>query len=448
MTLMSTEHPDSYYVRALAPESARPALHGSVETEVAIIGGGLAGLSAAVSLIEKGQRDVVVLEARRVGWGASGRNAGQVSVGFSLDPWCIEEQVGRASGQALFALTCEAVRLIRARIERYQIRCAGVETGGLKAWWTPDSDDAKRQLEFLNEVLGMRCELWPTEQLRAALRTKRYYHALYSREVFQLQPLSYVRGLAQVIEREQGRIYEETAVRAIDNQNGCWVIRTTRGELRARYVLCACGGYLAELVPEVARALVGLETQVMVTAPLGARLKDAITVPHGVFDSRLDHDYYSTLDGSRLLFGGGVSLGPQHPRRVARRLRRRLLAVYPQLEGALRIENVWSGRMDYSRHQMPLLGQTRAGIWYSAGHGGHGLGTTALLGELFARAVVEKDDSYRLLAPWGLQWTGGLAGLAVAQLTYWYYKGVDVYKEWSAPRKARALLRGSRAQHP
>lgn len=432
----STDYVDTFYVRSIERDAPRPALRGVIETGVAILGGGLAGLSAAASLIEKGHRDVVVLEARRVGWGASGRNAGHVGAGFALEPWYLEARVGRDHGRALFALTREAQDLIRLRIDRYQIPCAKVECGGIKAWWAPDLDEAKHQQEFLEEVLGFSCELWPTERTRAALRTERYHHALFDASVFQLQPLLYVRGLADRIEREGGRIYEGSAAHSLAVRNGCAIIRTEEGEVRARRVLCACGGYLGDLLPEVARAVVPLFTHLIATAPLGERLADAIRVPHSVFDSRLDHDYYSTIRGDRLLFGGGVSIRPVAPERVAGRLRRRLLALYPQLRDVVQIESAWSGLMEYPRHQMPMLGQTRDGIWYSAGHGGLGLGTTALHGELFARAVVDGDDTYRLFEPFRLEWTGGLAGRAAAQLTYWYYQGCDLWKGWFA-RAAR-----------
>lgn len=426
--MRSCEHIDSHHARTAPPEEPRPGLRGRVDAEVAIIGGGLAGLSAALSLIERGVCNVVVLEARRLGWGASGRNAGHVSPGFALDPWSLEEQVGREHGRRLFALTREAARLICARIDRYGISCARQECGGVQVWWTPDLDEAKRQQECMTEVHELRCDLWPAERTRAVLRSSRYHHALYCPEVLQLQPLSYVRGLARQIEKGGARIYEGTEVHSIETREGRALIQTSHGEVRARHVLCAGGGYLRELLPEVSRAVVPLFTHVLATAPLGERLADAIRVPHSVCDSRTDHDYYSTLPGGRLLFGGGVSIFPSTPRRVAERLQKRLLAVYPQLRDVVQIESAWSGLIEYARHFMPMIGQTRNGIWYSAGHGGQGLVTTVLHGELFARALVDGDDTYRLFAPFRLEWTGGFAGRAAAQLMYWYYQGVDLYR--------------------
>lgn len=420
----SLEYVDSHYTRALSDDTPRPALMGLLKTDVVIIGGGLAGLSAAASLVEKGHRDLVVLEASRIGWGASGRNAGHVAPGFAVEPWFIEEQVGRQHGRRLFNLTREAGALLRSRIDRYGIACDKLDCGGIKAWWTPNLEEAKREHDFMQQVLDDRCELWPQDKTRDALRSERYHHAIHSAEVFHLQPLKYVRGLATRLAQEV-RIYEGTAVHDIEIKEGRAIVRTKHGEVHARHVLCACGGYLGKLLPEVSRAVVPLYAHLIATAPLGERLRAVMTGPQSVCDSRIDHDYYSSLPKGRLLFGGGVSIAPLSPEQVTQRLRRRLLAVYPQLADVLHIESAWSGLLEYARHLMPMLGQTTNGIWYSAGHGGQGLGTTALCGELFARAIVDGDDTYRLLAPFRLQWTGGPIGRAAAQLMYWYYQGRD-----------------------
>jgi gamma-glutamylputrescine oxidase len=418
-------HIDSYYARLIPREGARAPLAGAVETDVAVIGGGLSGLSAAISLIEQGHHDVTVLEARRIGWGASGRNAGIIAPGFTLDPMDVVTMVGRDHARKLFALSREAVELVRGRIDRYRIACAASYTGVVKAWWTPGIDDVKRQLDFVEDLVGVRCELWTIEQTRETLVTDRYHHAVFAPDAFQLNPLDYCRGLGEAIERGGGRIHEDTPVRAIDADGDGFVVRVPHGELRARRVLIACGGYVAGLVPEVARALLPIATHVMVTAPLGDRLQRAVRTRAAVFDSRNDHDYYRVLTDGRLLFGGGISVRGEAPEAASAGLRRRLLDVYPQLKDGLQIDAVWGGTMDFPRHLMPMLGQTRAGVWYAAGNAGHGLGTTAMLGDLFARAVTTGDDTYRLLSPFRLQWAGGLAGLAAAQITYWYYRALD-----------------------
>lgn len=417
---------------------AHPSLRGQVETETCIVGGGLAGLCAALSLIEHGNRSLVLLEAHELGSGASGRSAGLVSPGFELTAWDVDELVGREQSQRLFALSWDAVRQLRARIDRYAIACNVADCGLIKPWWTPDLDEARRQRDFAAEVLHMRLELWPSEQTRRVLKTTRYHHALYSSDAFALSPLLYACGVAQAVEAGGGRIHEHSAVIGIENERAGILVKTAQGAVRARRVLIAGGAYLRGIVPELERAILPLLTHVMITAPFGERLPDAICSTAGIFDSRFDHDYYRVIPDGRIVFGGGMSIREDPPERVMKRLRKRFISIYPQLADVLRIEACWSGRMAYPRHQMPMLAELRPDIWYSAGHAGHGLGTTTLLGELFARAVLRGDDTYRALAPFRLQWAGGRAGLIAAKLTFAYYKSLDLVSDFFSSSKAIA----------
>ncbi|MEX0808036.1 MAG: FAD-dependent oxidoreductase [Dongiaceae bacterium] len=421
---MTVDHIDSYYARTRTLGADRPPLEGDRETDIAIIGGGLAGLSAALSLIERGHKNVTVIEARKVGWGASGRNGGFVSPGFAKGMNALIRSVGRDKALALYGLTRDAIALVRRRVDRYAIPCEPVDTGMIQGWWTDDAEGAKHDREELNRVLGETWEFWPRERMREALVTHRYYDGLFRKEGFHFHCLNYARGVAQAIEAGGGRIFEQTPARRIERDNKGWSIQTEDGRLRARQAIVACGGYIRDLHPAMSAAIQPVATYVIATEPLGERLKTAIRGNWMIADSRFDFDYYRALPDTRILFGGGIAIWGENPPGMRARMRRRLLAVYPQLAD-VKIETAWGGTMGYPIHKMPMVGEAEPGLWYTLGYGGHGMGTTAMTGELVAGAIAERDDRYRMLASFSLRGAGGKLGLLGAQALYWYYQGRD-----------------------
>jgi len=427
---MAAGHIDSYYARTATPVPPRPVLRGDIETEVCVVGGGLAGLSTALGLAERG-RSVVLLEARRVAWGASGRNGGFVSPGFACGPESVVKRVGRDRARELYELTREAVRLVRRRIDQYEIPCAPVDSGALKAWWTNDPAAVRRERDYMGETFGVELEIWPRERLREVLITRRYHGALYNPEAFHFHPLNYALGVAAAVESRGGRLFEMSAVTETELDGPTKIVSTAEGRVRTRAVVFACGGYINGLHRRLSAAIQPVATYVMVTEPLGERLQTAIRGPYSAIDSRFDFDYYRPLADTRILWGGGITVRRSEPRRLARLLLRRLLEVYPQLEG-IRAETAWAGLMGYPTHAMPQIGEVSPGAWYCMGFGGHGMATTTMAGERVAAAIAEGDDRYRLFAPFGLSWTGGPAGLAAVQLVYWSYRFRDWLKRWSA----------------
>ncbi|MEX2298771.1 MAG: FAD-binding oxidoreductase [Dongiaceae bacterium] len=425
---MTVDHIDSYYARTRTPGPDRPALEGELETDVAVIGGGLAGLSAALSLIERGHTDVVLIEARKVGWGASGRNGGFVGPGFAGGMNGVIKRLGHDRALALYGLTHDAVRLVRGRIDRYAIPCEPVDTGTIEAWWTDDADGTKRDCDELNRVLGSNWEFWPREKLREALVTRRYYDGIHRQGGFHFHYLNYARGVAQAIEASGGRIFEQTPARRIEHADKGWTIRTEKGRFRAHQVIVACGGYIRDLHPAMSAAIQPIATYVIATEPLGKRMKDVIRGDWMIADSRFDFDYYRPMPDTRILFGGGIAIWGENPPGLRARMRRRLLAVYPQLAD-VKIETAWGGTMGYPIHKMPMVGEAEPGLWYTLGYGGHGMGTTAMTGELVAGAIAEGDDRYKMLAPFSLRGAGGKLGLAGAQVLYWWYQMRDAIKD-------------------
>ncbi|HZF32383.1 MAG TPA: FAD-binding oxidoreductase, partial [Candidatus Angelobacter sp.] len=351
---MNTEHIDSYYARTVNPSPARPPLDGEVETDVCVVGGGLAGLSTALSLAERG-KSVVVLEARRVAWGASGRNGGFVGAGFAAGVDSIIKRAGLEPARRLYALTREAVERIQERIRRYTIACEPIHSGMLRAWWTDDADEPRRIRDHLHDTLGIELEFWPRERVRETLATQRYHDALLYPQAFHFHPLNYALGVAAAVEANGGRIFESSPVIELRPDGPEKHARTARGRIKARSMVMACGGYMDGLHPKLGGAIRPIATWVMATEPLGERLKEAMRGPHSVIDSRFDFDYYRPLPDTRILWGGGITIRRSDPAKLSAIMLRKLLTVYPQLRG-VRVETAWSGLMGYPRHAMVQIG--------------------------------------------------------------------------------------------
>jgi gamma-glutamylputrescine oxidase len=420
-------NPSSYYRATATPARAWEPLDGSARAQVAIIGGGFAGLNTALGLAERGVRDVVLLEREQIGFGASGRNGGFVFAGYSLGEQSLLDQRGESRARALFKLTTEAVGRIRQRIADYAIACDLVDEGVIWANWFRDPVVLRERQALLAEHYGVHWQWLSEAELRAQIHTGRYHGGLYERDALHLHPLNYALGLAAAAVGQGVRIHENSAALGLVRENGCWRVRTAHGEVLADQVVLACGGYLAGLRRSIDRAILPIATYVMVTEPLGARLDECLSTRAAIYDSRFAFDYYRALPDSRLLWGGRISVLNRSPHGVQRLLTRDLLRVFPQLAG-VQIEHAWSGLMSYARHQMPQIGGDGSGLWWGQGFGGHGLAPTCAAGELLAAALAEGDDGWKQFSAYGLGSAGRPFGYLAAQASYWWQQGRDCLK--------------------
>lgn len=419
----------SYYLATAAPHRPYAALEGERDALVAVVGGGFAGLNTALSLAEKGVDGIVLLEAEDIGFGASGRNGGFVFAGYSLDGQALIDRIGVARARALFSRTVDAVDAIRRRIREYDIACDAVDQGVILANWFRDPEILRRQQRLLAEQFGVHRDWLAHEEMAERLRTGRYSAGLFERNALHLHPLDYALGLAAAAAGQGVAIHEHSRVRSLRRQaDGSWVLRTAKGQLRARQVVLACGGYLAGLERRVDRAVLPIATYVMVTEPLGDRLADAVATRAAVYDTRFAFDYYRALSDTRLLWGGRISVRRRSARSVTRLLRRDMLRVYPQLADA-RIEYAWSGLMSYARHEMPQIGGDGNGLWWAQAFGGHGLAPTTVAGHLLAGALAGDDDTWRDFADFGLVDSLRPFGYLGAQARYSWLQLKDRFKE-------------------
>src|SRR5262249_43887257 len=307
---------------------------------------------------------------------------------------------------------------------------------------TDDEEAVLRLVAMLRVDFGVNAEACPTEEVREVLRTQVYYQAVHMPEAFHVHALNYALGLAAAAESAGVRIYEDSPAVALDLLGVRKRIDTPNGRVRANHIVLAGGPHLGAVFPPIAGTVVPVASYIATTAPLGERLAEAITYPGVIADTRRAADYYRVIGGDRLMWGGRITSRLSAPRRLPMLMRRDILRVYPQL-AELEIEYAWSGTMSYAVHKMPQIGELTPGVWLVGAFGGHGLNTTAMAGDLIARAIVERDDRWRLFSAYELVWAGGKIGPAAAQVFHWSMQLRDGIEERLSHRRESARRRAA-----
>lgn len=425
---MQPTYIDTYYSRTAATSETYPRAAGRIEADVCIVGGGLAGLTAALKLARSG-RKVVLLEAQRVAWGASGRNGGFVSAGYATGLAAIERRVGSDQARELYRLSMEGVEIIRSNIDELGMQDAHPVPGIAKALRYDSRGALQAASERQQREFGLQLRYLPREEVRELFVSPKYHEAILDEGAFHFHPLNYGRALAREASRLSVVIHEHSPVVAADLDGARKSIRTKDAEISAAHVVFATGGYTGGVLPALKRAFLPIATYVLLTEQAPDLVQSAIRTQAAILDDRRAGDYYRLVDGgSRILWGGRITTRTTDPRDIATLLRREMVTTYPQLSD-LKVEIAWSGLMSYARHLMPQIGQWTPGVWYCTAFGGHGMNTTAIGGTVIAEGIAGESDRYRLFAPFDLAWTGGIFGRAAAQLTYWSYQAADAARE-------------------
>ncbi len=430
-----------YAQRAEAFE--RPPLTFDLDVDVCVIGGGLAGLTVAREVARRGW-SVVVLETRRVAWGASGRSCGFVLPGFGADARRMVERVGIDRARELWKLSEAGVEYVRATIR--DAAMPGVEpvAGWLDVSKVDSGDEMLAIASLLGQEFGAAIEGWPTEQVRAVLRSDSYFHAIHYPRAFHIDPLAYAHGLAKAALAAGALIFEETPAIAIDPAGVRKRIATPKARVRAAHIVLAGNTQLGALAPGLADTVLPVTGTVAVTAPLGARLGQTIAFRGAVSDSRSANHHYRIVGGDRLMWAGGAGLWPARPRAIAKRFQAAIARTFPQL-GEVAFEDAWSGTMGFSLHCMPQVGEVVPGLWLAGAFGAHGINTSAIAGELIAGAITEHDDRWRLFLPYELVWAGGRLGRLAQRVGAW---SRGLHEDWTASiaRRREAVQRGEAEQ--
>jgi gamma-glutamylputrescine oxidase len=395
MSLLDTDREltrRSYYA-ATAPRTTAyaPLPAGDHACDVAVVGGGLAGLSAALELRERGF-DVVLLEACTIGQGASGRNGGQAIYGLACDVTTIEDQLGRAAARQVFDMSLEALDLMRERIARFAIDCdwrdgyLGVATSARKARALHD------EVELLAARYDHRLRWIDARDLPQWISSPRYAAAAHDTRSGHLHPLKYTLGLARAAASMGARVHEGTVASALARGRlGTTLTMSSGATLRARHVLLAGNVYLNELSPSIAPQLgariMPVGTYIVGSEALAPELAASL-IPCGaaVCDNNFVLDYFRTTPDHRLLYGGRVSYSTRTPADLAASMVRRMTTTFPQLRG-VKADHAWGGFVDISMNRAPDFGRLGDAVYYLQGFSGHGLALTGLAGKLVAEAI-------------------------------------------------------------
>lgn len=412
------DHAAGWYARtAVAPNRWAP-LTFDLDVDVCVIGGGFAGLTAALEVARRGW-SVTLLEARQIAGEASGRNLGFVIPGFQQEVEHIVERCGIDHAKILWALSEDGVEYIRRLIEDTNMPGVEPRDGWLDVSKLDNADAMIPYIALLGSEFGVNAEGWPAERVREVLKSDHYFHAVHFPRAFHIHPLNYAFGLAAAAQAAGVRIFEGTPALTIDPTGVRKRIATPTGRVRANHIVLAANTQLGRVSSELSQTVLPITNYVAVTEPLGQRLKDAVAFEGAVSDSHSSDHHYRIVGGDRLMWSGGTTTWRGDPKRYARFLKDAILHTYPQL-GEVEIAEVWSGTMGFTVHRMPQIGEVQPGVWIASGFAGHGLNITAMAGTLIARGIVENDDAWRLFLPYDLVWAGGVLGRAVRQTTSWW----------------------------
>lgn len=415
------EYPPSWYAATAEIPPARPALEGEHQCDVCVVGAGYTGLSTALHLARQGF-SVIVVEAHRAGWGASGRNGGQAASGHRIDQEALEAIAGKRKAHLLWDMAEEAKALVRGLIEENGIDCqpqAGVIHADHKKRYVAGS---RAYVEKLQRDYGYEhIRFLDADEVRAMVASPGYFGGAIDTGAFHLHPLRYALGLAAAAERAGVRIFEHSEVTRI-RKTGKPEVRTAAGSVTPAHVVIACNGYLGEPDKPASRHIMPINNFIIATEPLGEDgAKALISNNAAVADSRFVINYFRLSSDHRLLFGGGENYGYRFPADIKRFVRKPMLKVFPQLKD-VRVDYGWGGTLAITMKRVPLLWK-RGKVWHSSGYSGHGITIATLAGKLIAEAIAGQEKRFDLMAklptpafPGGEMLRGPMLALAMS----WY----------------------------
>ncbi|GIZ13741.1 FAD-binding oxidoreductase [Pseudomonas sp. NCCP-436] len=389
----SPQHAASYYAASVNRQQAYPPLDTEVVVDVCVVGGGFSGLNTAIELAQKGLT-VALLEARKIGWGASGRNGGQLIRGVGHDVEQFESIVGRDGVRQFKLMGLEAVEIVRQRVEQFGIDC-DLTWGYCDLANKPDHFDGFSKDKAELESLGYRHELRlvPKERIHEVVGSDNYHGAMIDMGSGHLHPLNLALGEAAAAQSLGVRLFEESPVTRIDYGSELRV-HTPQGMVRAKNLVLACNAYINDLNPTLSGKVLPAGSYIIATEPLSeAQARQLIPQNMALCDQRVTVDYYRLSADRRLLFGGACHYSGRDPADIAAYMRPKMLKVFPQL-ASVRIDYQWGGMIGIGANRLPQIGRLKdqPNVFHAQAYAGHGVNATHLAGKLLAEAIAGQES--------------------------------------------------------
>ena len=382
---------NSYYAASANEYPAYPKLAGDIEADVCVVGGGFAGLSSAIELADRGYK-VVVLEANYIGFGASGRNGGQIIAGLACEQDVIESALGLEAAKQVWNMTLEALDLVRERVKRFNINCdlvdgfLGVSVNEkkgkkLRHWF----DDMAKKYQYNADTKWIE-----PAYLKDWINSPRYFNGYYDKRGGHIHPLNYCLGLARGAASLGVQIYQNSAVTQLQ-QGETVKLQTEAGAVKAKFVVLAGNIFLPEIAPKLApnlgKRIMPVGTYIIGTEPIDEKLA-AKLIPKNcaVCDTNFVLDYFRLSKECRMIYGGRVSYSAMTPRNLTGKMQARMAETFPQLKNTS-VDYTWGGYVDITMNRAPDFGRLENNVYYLQGFSGHGVALTGLAGKLVAEAI-------------------------------------------------------------
>jgi gamma-glutamylputrescine oxidase len=424
--MQQINHTSSYYAATANDRRERPALSGDIQADICVVGGGFTGIATGLTLAELGYK-VVILEGAKIGWGASGRNGGQIINGFSREIEYIEETVSTEGAKALAALALEGGNVIRDHVARYDIAC-DLKDGSVLAACT---DKQLREMTAVRDMWAARgrdgIEILDKTAIRNHVGTDAYAGGWIDHKGGHIHPLNLALGEAAAAEQNGATIYEQTRVTRVDHQSEMPTVYTDGGSVTARYVVLAGNAYLGTTVKELAPKILPASTQIIVTEPLSDDVAaKLLPTDMCVEDANYVLDYYRLTADKRLLFGGGTVYGGQDIADVEKALRPNMERVFPGMRD-VKVDFGWQGNIALTWSRLPHVGRLGKGTYFAHGYSGHGVTSSHMMGRLLGHAIHGDASLFDIFAAIPARsFPGGqLLSVPLSRLGCWWYSMRD-----------------------
>lgn len=411
----------SYYAATANPTSERPELLGEHSCDVAVVGAGFTGLSAALELAERGY-SVIVVEAERVGWGASGRNGGQLVNGYSRRLAEVRKHYGTQAEHDFGRMALEGSEIIRERVAKYAIQCDLRDGNSLVAMHAAHMRHIRERVEEWHAIGHTSVRLLEGDAIRELIDTDRYVGGYVDPLGGHMHSLNYVLGEAAAVENLGAKIYEHSRVTHIDRSANP-VVHTAKGKIRADKVLVCGNAYLGDAAPDLSSRILPVSSQIIGTEVLGADLaNELLPANHAMEDVRYIPDYYRRTADHRIIYGGGSVYGGTDPASIEDKIMPQMLLTFPQLKG-VKIDFAWSGNFALTMTRYPQVGRVSDSVYFSQGDSGHGVTTTQMLGRRLAEAIDGQMTGFDVFASLKyIPFVGGkVFRVPYCVLGSWYY---------------------------